>query len=53
MFFPLILSALVLTTGVFLARQFWYRSLADDDAAPPELLHPHRDDDSRDALKAA
>ena len=53
MFFPLILSALVITTGVFLVRQFWYGSLADDDAARPELLHPHRDDDLGDALKAA
>jgi hypothetical protein len=54
MLFPIILAALVIISAAFLLRQFWHRSLADDEApSAPELMWPRRDDDRNDALKAA
>ena len=53
MYFPLILAALVTVSAVFLLRQFWTRSLDDDDAHMTEDILPAHDDASHDALKAA
>jgi hypothetical protein len=59
MYFPLVLAGLVIVSAVYLLRQFWTRSLGDDDVQLPEDIRPSRDDASRgdgshdDALKAA
>jgi hypothetical protein len=52
MYFPLILSALVIVSAIFLLHQFLTGSL-DDEAAMREPPVQLREDDAHDGLRAA
>lgn len=52
MFLPLVLAALVISSTVYLLRQFWDRSLDDDNGTAADAPRSESEP-QHDALKAA